>query len=195
MKWILSFLLISIIILSGCNQVENATSEDKGFIEDFSAALNDCETLSDDQLIEKCNGYQSSPVLCDIDKVGKAALVGTCKKIVMQQSKNSRICDYYSKLKEKEFCLFNVAIGSLDGTICEQTHNRGEIEGITANTKDACFREVAIGKASSSLCQKIGGKNIKDECYWKIAKANKDHSLCENVESEKSKERCIKDAK
>ncbi len=55
--------------------------------EELFKKLTEYESLTDAQLKEKCNELQTSPVLCEIERVGKDTLIDFCKKLEIKKVK------------------------------------------------------------------------------------------------------------
>lgn len=171
---------------------KNTNSSEKLFEE-----LKECNNLDDAELTSRCKQYGQEDFQEQTDNTCENSyrfgLIQICQKYVVKSSGDPEICDYFEDNGEKDFCLWMVASGSLNEKICEQTHQQGEIEGIIANNRDACYNDIAIGKNNEDLCSKIERSTIRDSCYWMIAKAKKDVNICEKINYQRSKELCKSD--
>jgi hypothetical protein len=182
--------ILLVLIISGCSTQTNGIDKTN---EDPYAELIECETLDQETLINKCKEVGRNELSCEyLDMNG---LISECWIAVQRASGNPQICDYYENVSGKDFCLFNVGVGSLNENVCSLAHNFEEVEGAFASWRDACYKEVAIGKKSLTLCEKIEGSNVKDECFFKVAVAIGDPNLCRNIENNRSEYICSREIK
>jgi len=76
----------------------------------------------------------------------------------------------------------------LEKSVEEQLRECEEMEQIE---KDACYKNVAINKKNSTICERIIVEN-KDNCYILVAMAKQDSIICEKAQNQIYKSWCVK---
>lgn len=176
-----------------------------------------CEHISDEGQRDGC--YR------DVASITKSET--TCEKIIPEWSRKECIKDSRGFPPEcwgKDYCIIDYAEQYEDSEVCDLIHReliregcRSKVAVLTNNinlcreitsgvgwqTRDLCFKTIAINLADETICKHISdtGKPspqsqyiFKDKCYDEIAELTKHKTVCDKITNEKLREECIKDS-
>jgi hypothetical protein len=205
MKFLLAFVLISILLIAGCtkntntginpikydltfsssdcSKIENIGPRDGCYYEVSKKTLNesDCNQIVDSPDIKKfCQAIVNKNVsLCEGDYTGLF-----CTPFVAILSNNASLCEGYGSCEEcQQACL-----AIFDSNIEECDKLSGFLDKVD------CYMQVAISTGDERICGSIANipayssedkktlSGVKNGCFNTIALERKNQTICDNIE-------------
>jgi hypothetical protein len=105
-------------------------------------------------------------------------------------------CDVLETRTEKDGCYKNVAIDTVDPSICAKIVENDLMT--TGQPRDYCYFEIARQTQDETLCEKVSdqpdaiGWDNRNACYTVVAVLQKNISLCDKITHPQQKETCIR---
>ena len=186
-----SFVLITLLILTGCSQViQNYPTSDFN-PEDL------CNKISNDGKREACKeniGEKPEKTFADCDTISNPSMKYECIAYVNAKNPNITICNEIPSEIWRDYCLISVAVDLEDVEMCNQlnekngyrtkcyidiakkTKNPQLCEDVENNAQENCIASVAINSTDVELCNQL--TSLKENCKSEISVLTNDLDLC-----------------
>lgn len=199
-KIIFSILILSIVILAGCqtqttlDNIPDSIPKESSVAEQTTHVTSDCEAVTDEIARNFCYvdlaKAQKDISICD-DKIDNVNTRDICYQKVAIAKQDFSLCKSISEANQNSgigsTCYSEVAKLKKDPTLCEDLPDEGPYDYLL---KGECYLGAATGKLDASVCKKISYSVTRDTCYLNVAIGNKDSTVCSNIVRTSSRERC-----
>ena len=200
-KIIFNILILSIIILAGCqtqttlDNIPISIPKERSVAEQTTTHVtSDCKAMTDEIARNFCYAdlakAQKNISICD-DKINNVNTRDICYQRVAIAKQDFSLCKSISEANQNSgigsTCYSEVAKLKKDPALCEDLPDEGQYDCLL---KDECYLGAATGKLDISICKKISYSVTKDTCYLNVAIGKKDSTVCSNIVRISSSERC-----
>jgi hypothetical protein len=191
MKTYLLFVpIILVLLMSGCTQPSPSpgTSLNDLMTQECVAILNQ-EGSSPQKDICYSNAAQVNKDVTLCEKISGEVSRNGCFSKVAPIVKDESICEKITTVSTRDSCYLFVASRLRDSSICEKASDVAwSTSGATG--KDTCLSQVIRITGNSDNCAGIQRAEWKDYCYRDSALIKSDTSICQHVVDNVTKERC-----
>lgn len=201
----LTIFLISLLIVTGCNNSQSITITQED-LQEYQEEKAQMESALESQDIGNCVGLasrnkaicikniavsKSDELLCE--EIGRDdgktwGVDQECFKQIAVQKTDLVLCDRVNNGAKKNSCIIAIAIQTKDVGLCEQ------VDGDIASGKGdiyLCYTNLAKVNGDVSMCDKVVESSDRDWCITEIARSSGNLILCERIEDSWIKSRCV----